>query len=107
MGWAPATLYVQSVNLSAVINDSELALIETLSEFPNTLEMSSNGFSPALLANYTYVLVKNFNSFYQSSNIMKESDKAIQGNRMVLVKETGAVIKKAMNLLGIDVPDQM
>ncbi|MFT4660594.1 MAG: arginyl-tRNA synthetase [Patiriisocius sp.] len=98
---------IPEVDESSPCNESELKLIEVIYEFPETIKNASDSYSPALVANYMYSLVKTFNSFYQNSNIMKEEDKGIQGNRMVLVSVTGDLIKRGMALLGITVPEQM
>ncbi len=98
---------IPNVSHDAGCNSSELALIELLYDFPEIISNASDGYSPALLANYLFSLAKTFNSFYQSSNIMKETDGDIQGNRMVLVQVTAGVIKRGMKLLGVGVPDRM
>jgi arginyl-tRNA synthetase len=63
--------------------------------------------NPALIANYTYDLVKLYNQFYQSVPILKEENEELVKFRLALSGATAATIKKAMKLLGIEVPDRM
>jgi arginyl-tRNA synthetase len=63
--------------------------------------------SPAQIANYVYELAKEFNQFYQESPILKEDDEQIRSFRLELSRFIGEVIKSAMRLLGIEVPERM
>jgi len=60
-----------------------------------------------LITNYIYDLVKDFNSFYQSNSVMKEENIALKNARILISENTGKVIKTAMKLLGIKVPNRM
>ena len=71
------------------------------------LEEAGKNYSPALLANYTYELVKNYNSFYQSLSIIKEEDANKKAFRIAISYKVGEVIKLSMKLLGVDVPERM
>jgi arginyl-tRNA synthetase len=64
-------------------------------------------YSPAIVANYTYELVKLYNSFYQSVSIFKEEDKEKQNIRLLLTQKVAETVDFAMNLLGIEVPSKM
>lgn len=75
--------------------------------FPAVVRESAETFSPAILANYIFELVKDFNSFYQSRSILHAEDENLIAYRALLAKMTGQVIKESMRLLGIQVPDRM
>lgn len=92
---------------NVIINDKERDVIKMLHEMTATVEQAAAAYSPAMIANYTYDLAKTFNSFYQDTPILRESD----SNRMLfLVQLCDAVsvaIKNMMSILGIDVPERM
>ncbi|MBK9591619.1 MAG: arginine--tRNA ligase [Crocinitomicaceae bacterium] len=92
---------------SVSIEDSERELIKHLAHYPVVVKEAGAEYSPALLANYTYDLVKHYNSFYQSVSIFKEDDLAKRNLRLVLSMNVGKVIKSSMSLLGIEVPERM
>ena len=75
--------------------------------FPEIVNNAAEQYSPALLANYTYDLVKEFNSFYQQVSILGESDKQKRQFRVQLTAKIGEVIASAFSLLGIQVPERM
>ena len=75
--------------------------------YPETIQLAAENYSPALIANYTYDLVKEFNSFYQQVSILGESDENQRFFRIQLSRKVGEVIKSAFKLLGIGVPDRM
>ncbi|MFI3297801.1 MAG: DALR anticodon-binding domain-containing protein, partial [bacterium] len=79
----------------------------TLNNYPNVVRQAGSDFSPALIANYVYDLVKEYNGFYQSSPILKEENEAVKNLRLVLSQSTAKVIASGMKLLGIDVPERM
>jgi arginyl-tRNA synthetase len=89
------------------MHPKEKELIKQLQLFPETIQQAAANYSPALIANYTYELVKAFNSFYQNISIFgadKEEEKIF---RIQLSKAVSDVIKTAFNLLGINVPERM
>ncbi len=86
---------------------SEKDLLRSLYEFPQVLEQAADEYSPALVANYVYDLVKAYNSFYQSVSIFNVEEKGIKEFRVRLSKFVGTTIKNGMWVLGIDVPDRM
>ena len=98
-----------SVTLSAVegLHPKEKELIKQIQLFPETIQLAAENYSPALVANYTYDLVKEFNSFYQQVSILGELDEQKKLLRIALSKKVGEVIQSAFRLLGIDVPDRM
>jgi arginyl-tRNA synthetase len=89
------------------ITDKERALIISLLEFPKIIQEAANSFSPALIANYAYEVVKDFNSYYQSTSILGADSPSIISFRVALSQQTAKVIKSSMSLLGINVPQRM
>ena len=88
-------------------NDKEIDLIQHLSDFPDVVKEAGRSFSPALVANYVYDLVKEYNQFYHDCPIMREEDAAVRSLRLALSDATARVVRTAMALLGIDVPERM
>ena len=89
------------------INDKEREVIKLLHDMQSTVALAAASYSPAMIANYTYELAKAFNSFYQDTPILRESDKK---RMMFLVRLCDAVsvgIKNMMSILGIEVPERM
>ena len=89
------------------LNEKEIALISALASFPEVVKQAGKEYSPSLIANYTYDLVKEYNQFYHDYSILKEEDEAVRAMRIVLSRNVAKVIKQAMALLGIGVPDKM
>jgi arginyl-tRNA synthetase len=89
------------------LHTKEKELIKLLEIYPETVNLAAENYSPALIANYTYDLVKEFNSFYQQVSILGESEEEIRVFRVQLAKKVGEVIKSAFQLLGIEVPVRM
>lgn len=89
------------------INESEKEIIKQLTEFPSVIQEAGRDYSPAVIANYTYELVKTYNQFYQSVYILNEPDESLKMFRLALSSNVAKVIKTAMRLLGIDVPNRM
>jgi arginyl-tRNA synthetase len=85
----------------------EKELLKQLQLYPETIQLAADNYSPALVANYTYELVKEFNSFYQNVSILGEQELSKKIFRVQLAKKVGEVIKSAFGLLGIQVPDRM
>src|SRR5690554_490442 len=89
------------------LEPKEKDLIKKMLEFPAVIELAGNTFSPAVIANYTYDLVKEYNSFYQSVSILGETDTGKKAFRVQLSDKIGQIIQKAFALLGIEVPERM
>ncbi len=89
------------------ISETESNLIQTLSNFPGVVAQAGSEYSPALIANYVYDLVKQYNSFYHDFSILKEEDEQMKQFRLLLSKKVANVIKTGMGLLGIEVPERM
>jgi arginyl-tRNA synthetase len=96
-----------AVETSLALHPKEKELLKQLQLFPETIRSAAENFSPALIANYTYDLVKEFNSFYQQVSILGEEDAAKKVFRVQLSKKVGEVIRSAFGLLGIEVPERM
>jgi arginyl-tRNA synthetase len=89
------------------LTDKERALIKTLMQYPDKIQEAAAAYSPALVANFTYDLVKEFNAFYQNVSILGAEDNSLLCFRVYLADMVGQVIKSSCALLGIDVPHQM
>ena len=85
----------------------EKDIIKLLYEYPSIVKEAGISYSPALIANYIYELVKEYNGFYQELPILKNDDAEVKNFRLVLSEFTASVIKSAMWLLGIEVPEKM
>ncbi len=95
------------VNNQLCINQKEKELIKNILEFPKIVQESANSFSPAIIANYVFDLVKEFNSYYQSTTILGADTDDVISFRVALSKKVSDNIKSAMFLLGINVPKRM
>jgi arginyl-tRNA synthetase len=89
------------------ISEKESYLIQLLTEFPTVVRLAGEEFSPALIANFIYELVKEYNQFYHDFTILKEENEGLKQFRLVLSDSIASVIKTGMSLLGIDVPERM
>ncbi|WP_339686573.1 arginine--tRNA ligase [uncultured Nonlabens sp.] len=90
------------------LTDKDTAVIMSLQQFPEVIQSAADKYSPALVANYVYELVKEFNSFYQNvPKIVEEENADLKQFRLLLCYKTAAVVKSACALLGIEVPEQM
>lgn len=88
-------------------NSIESKLIRTLSEFEYVVKEAGNNYSPALIANYVYQVASDFSTFYHDYKVLKEEDILARSYRLYLSKSVGQIIKSAMKLLCIDVPERM
>ena len=98
---------LNEINNTLELHRKEKELLKYLQLFPEKIQEAADSLSPAVIANYTYDLVKEFNSFYQQVSILGETDLAKRNLRVVIAKEVGEVIQNAFSLLGIEVPKQM
>jgi len=92
---------------SVSLHPKEKELIKLLSLFPEVVQNAADTYSPALIANYVYELVKEFNSFYQNVSILGEEDTDKRSLRVHLSRKVGEVIAIGFDLLGIEVPERM
>ena len=88
-------------------NEKEISLIQRLADFPAVVAEAGRTYSPALIANYVYDLVKEYNQFYHDYSIMREENEAIRSLRLCLSDCTSRVISTGMSFLGIQVPERM
>lgn len=89
------------------LNEDETIVIKSLLQFSDIVDQAARNFSPAVLANYAYELVKKYNGFYQNNSILKAESEQSIAFRLLLSKKVGEVIKASMNCLGIQVPNRM
>ena len=89
------------------LSPKELTLIQRLVDYPAAVRQAGDEFSPAVIANYAYSLACDFNSFYHDHSILNEADAEKRALRLVLAQTVANVIKSAMSLLGIEVPNRM
>lgn len=97
----------ENISFDCPVSDKERSLIRLLYEYPQTVQYAAESMSPAQIANYVYELAKEFNQFYHESPILKEENHEIRNLRLELSNFIGEVIKSAMGLLGIEVPERM
>jgi arginyl-tRNA synthetase len=98
----------ERVDYSKVVpNEKEISLIQKLADYPSTVAEAGKSYSPSLIANYAYELVKEYNQFYHDYSILREEDAAVRSLRLALSEATSRVVRSAMSLLGIRVPERM
>ena len=90
-----------------MLHPKEKELLKQIELYPEIIQNAANNHSPALVANYTYELVKEYNSFYQSVSILGEENLTKKVFRVQLSKKVAEIIKSAFKLLGIEVPERM
>lgn len=95
------------INTDLILNPKEKELLKQLQYFPEVVQQAAANYSPALIANYTYDLVREFNSFYQNVTILGAEDPSEKNFRIQLSKAVADVIKTGFSLLGISVPERM
>jgi len=88
-------------------NAKEIELVKAVNRFPFAVKEAGDNHSPAIVANYVYDLVKEFNQFYHDYSIMNEPDETTRSFRLVLARTVGQTIKNGFSLLGIEVPERM
>ena len=96
-----------ALNTLSDMNAKEVELIQKMNEFGAAVEQAGKDYSPSGIANYCYELTKVFNQFYHDYSILNESDEQKKIFRLVLAKNVAKIIKNAMSLLGIEVPERM
>ena len=100
--------HVQDVlKLDLNIDLREKEIIKHLMLYPTVIQQAAKAYSPAIVANYSYDLVKLFNSFYQNVSILGETEDAVKTMRVALSSEVASVLHDSLGLLGIQVPDRM
>jgi arginyl-tRNA synthetase len=99
--------YSNSIAKDLKLSEKEKRLVKLVYEFPAIVKDAGDNYSPALIANYIYDLVKEYNQFYHDHLIIKESDYNVRNLRFVLSEIVSNIIKKGMGLLGIEMPERM
>ena len=89
------------------LSEKEEGLIQLISDFESVVKDAGNEYSPAIIANYVYDLVKEYNQFYHDFSILREENEDVKVFRLVLSANVAKVVKKGMSLLGIEVPERM
>lgn len=94
-------------NITFDLHEKEKELLKNIMQFPGTVQLAAQQFSPAIIANYTYDLVKEFNSFYQNVSILGEEDLVKKQFRVQLAQKVGLILEDAFSLLGVQMPERM
>lgn len=89
------------------LSDKEEGLIQMLAEFAEVVKQAGEDYNPSVIANYTYELVKEYNQFYHDFSILREENADVKQFRVALSANVGKIIRLAMALLGIEVPNRM
>ena len=89
------------------LSTKEEGLIQMLADFKNTVKQAGTDYNPSVIANYAYDLVKEYNQFYHDFSILREENEAKKIFRLALSQNVGKIVKLAMGLLGIEVPERM
>ena len=96
-----------STYVNAELLPEEVELVKVLAEYPAVVRTAGEQFAPSVIAAYTYDLAKQFNGYYHDHSILKEENEAVRSLRLKLAAEVARVIRSAMSLLGINVPERM
>ena len=91
----------------AVLSPKEIRLVKLLSAYPQKVADAAEAYSPALIANFSYDLAKEFNQYYHETQILKEPDETLLGMRLALIGTLAETLRTAMGVLGIDLPERM
>ena len=102
---APTT--ISGIDNTLSLNNKERELIKQLGRYPDAVSLAGEQYSPAVIANYLYDLVKCYNTFYQNLSILGIKDKNLKSFRIALSQKVAEVVSNASGLLGIEVPDSM
>ena len=97
----------EGVDMVPNLSAKEVRLVKILTAFSSKIQEAADGFSPAVLANYSYDLAKEFNQYYHETQILRETDEAVRAMRLVLIRCVADTLRRAMGLLGIQLPDRM
>ena len=99
--------YDVSLPRKAELSLKEIRLIQLLSSYTRKLSEAADALSPALIANYCYELAKEFNQYYHDTGILKEADADLRSMRLALISAIASVLRRGMNILGIELPERM
>ena len=104
MGLAPGS---DSLSGEAELSAKEIRMVKMLNQFPTKIAEGGAAFSPAVIANYAYDLAKEFNQYYHDTPILREKNQDVLLCRLTLVDNVAAVLRRAMGILGISLPERM
>ena len=96
-----------STYTNATLLPEEVELVKALAEYPAVVRTAGEQFAPSVIAAYAYDLAKQFNGYYHDHSILKEENEAVRSLRLKLAAEVARIIRSAMSLLGINVPERM
>ena len=92
---------------AAELSPKEIRLVKILNSYPQRIAEAAEIFSPAVIANYAYDLAKEFNQYYHETPILKEENLDVLKTRLLLIDTLASVLRKAMAILGIELPERM
>ena len=93
--------------LAVDLTEKEEGLIQLLADFPAVVKQAGEDYSPSIIANYAYDLVKEYNQFYHDFSILREENEDLKLFRLTLSDSVAKVVRLSMGLLGIEVPERM
>ena len=99
--------YNLPISQRITISTKEEGLVQMLADFAAVVRQAGTDYSPSVIANYCYDLVKEYNQFYHDFSILREENEAVRQFRLVLSAEVAKIVKLGMGLLGIEVPERM
>ena len=105
---ADADVVIPSVIPAGIeLSTKEEGLVQMLADFGNVVALAGSDYNPSIIANYAYDLVKEYNQFYHDFSILREENESLKIFRLALSANVGKIVKSAMALLGIEVPERM
>ncbi len=99
--------FVPAVSEGMSFNEKEISIIKLLNSFPVKVAEAGAAYSPAVIANYAYDLAKEFNQYYHDVSILREENPELRDARLVLIDTIAGVLVRAMDILGIRLPERM
>lgn len=99
--------YAAEVSPEVRLSPKETRLVKLICSYPDKVSEAADSLSPALVANYCYELAKEFNQYYHDTSILHEPDATLRSMRLELISTIASVLRKGMNILGIELPDRM
>ena len=99
--------YATNSDAGVELSPKEVRIVKILNNFPNKIAEAGEAHSPAIVANYAYELAKEFNQYYHDTPILREENKAVIAFRLQLIELIARVLTKAMDILGIKLPERM
>ncbi len=89
------------------LSEKEEGIVQMLADFPAIVKQAGEDYSPSVIANYVYDLVKEYNQFYHDFSILREENKDLKIFRLALSANVGKIVRSGMSLLGIEMPNRM